>query len=109
MGDCNNIARCTFFDIKAKDRMQQLALKGFMKLYCMGPKQDQCLRRFVGKSLGGPDKIPCSMMPNGHPLTGSNDSDWPLDVKALLAREWDSRQRHDSAQCSPPIKKKVVS
>jgi hypothetical protein len=91
MGDCSSLVRCTFFSIKAKDKTQALALAGFMSVYCRGPKQDQCLRRFVGRTLGGPDNIPMNMLPNGLPLSGISDSDWPSDVKILLSKKRSER------------------
>lgn len=58
-----------------------------MSIYCKGEKQGECFRRLVGRSLGGPDKIPPNMMPNGHALTGTDDSGWPTEVKMLLAKK----------------------
>lgn len=91
MSDCTSLGKCTFFSIKARDQAQALALAGFIKVYCKGPKQDQCLRRFVGRTLGGPDKIPLNLLPNGLPLSGTSGSDWPADVKISLSRKRSER------------------
>jgi len=105
MGECRNISRCTFFEIKPENRIQELALSGFAKLYCRGAMQDQCIRKSVGYALGGPDKTPRNMMPNGHPLSGSSDSDWPAEVKAFLARRQRTARKTGSATRTAAMEK----
>ena len=57
---------------------------GFVRAYCKGDKQDECIRKKVSKALGGPHKVPVNMMPTGMPLFGTTRKDWPDEVKALL-------------------------
>jgi len=79
--DCENIKGCTFFKMAAKER--ELAFQGFVRMYCKGDLKEKCVRRLVGRTLGGPSKIPENMMPNGLPLVGTDDSKWSPEAKAL--------------------------
>ncbi|MBN2603111.1 MAG: hypothetical protein JXA91_03145 [Candidatus Thermoplasmatota archaeon] len=41
----------------------------------------------VSMALGGPDKVPANMMPNGSPLTGTTSDGWSDDVKNVLSEK----------------------
>lgn len=41
------------------------------------------MRKIVAKVLG-PEFIPMNMMPNGLPLTGTDDSEWEPELKAFI-------------------------
>lgn len=64
--------------------MKKLALRGFINLCSKGHKQEECDRKKVSKTLGGPDKVPTNMMPNGRPLSGTTNEDWSEEVKSLI-------------------------
>jgi hypothetical protein len=84
MKDCEKLDTCAFFIEFKKDKSMTLALDGLVRIYCKGKKQDSCLRRKVGERLGGQDKVPKNMMPNGSPLGGTDDSTWPEEVKKII-------------------------
>jgi hypothetical protein len=84
MGDCEKLANCAFFKTYQNDENVKYALKGFVRLYCQGDKQDQCIRKQVSKTLGGPEHVPVNMMPNGFPLTGTSSENWPAEVMNLV-------------------------
>ena len=84
MGDCENLKTCAFFKTYENNPNIEAALKGFVSMYCKGPKQDQCIRKKVSKALGGPQNVPTNMMPNGMPLQGTSRDNWPDQVKQVL-------------------------
>jgi len=84
MADCENLATCAFFKVYENDESKKMALQGFINIYCKGDKQHVCLRKKVSKALGGPDKVPTNMMPNGRPLAGTSSDSWSQDVKNQL-------------------------
>lgn len=84
--DCENLNDCAFFQEYERDDSKKLALAGFIRMYCKGEKQDDCIRKKVSKALGGKEKVPANMMPTGTPMTGSNTSDWAQEVKDLLKK-----------------------
>jgi len=81
MAGCELLQSCAFFKEYEKDDSRKLALGGMIRLYCQGENQSACVRKKVRQKLG-PEQIPVNMMPNGAPLTGTSDSDWPEQVKA---------------------------
>lgn len=81
MADCENLASCAFFKEYESDEGKKTALQGFVNIYCKGDKQGDCVRKKVSKALGGPEHVPVNMMPNGLPLSGTSDADWPEEVK----------------------------
>jgi hypothetical protein len=81
MADCENLDVCAFFKAYSNDEQLKLALQGFVSMYCKGDKQGQCVRKKVSKALGGPQYVPVNMMPNGVPLAGTTNADWPQNVK----------------------------
>ena len=84
MGDCANLEKYEFFRQYQANEDKKYALMGFVRAYCRGDKQDQCVRKKVSKALGGPQKVPVNMMPTGLPLFGTDKKDWSEEVKALL-------------------------
>ena len=87
MTDCPNLATCSFFRKYEQDESIQLALQGFVSKYCKGDKQSLCVRKKVSMALGGPDKVPANMMPNGSPLSGTTSDGWSDDVKNVLSEQ----------------------
>lgn len=83
MADCEKLATCAFFKEYEKDETKKLALSGLANKFCKGDKQDVCIRKKVSKALGA-DKVPVNMMPNGFPLSGTSDEDWPDEVKKVM-------------------------
>ena len=84
MVECQNLANCAFFRTYENDPSKKMALQGFINMYCKGSKQDVCIRKKVSKALGGPDKVPTNIMPNGRPLAGTSSDDWSEEVKKIL-------------------------
>lgn len=84
MTECANLATCAFFKKYQSDANMQMALYGFINRYCKGKEQDKCIRKKISKALGGPDKVPTNMMPNGMPLAGTLKDDWPDEVLAVV-------------------------
>jgi hypothetical protein len=82
--DCENTKGCTFFNTTLASKERELALRGFVRMYCRGDLQEKCVRRIVSKRLGGPTNVPENMMPNGMPVSGTDDSHWSPAVKALV-------------------------
>jgi hypothetical protein len=80
MTECEKLATCAFFKEYESDENKKLVLGGFVKLYCKGDKQNECIRKKVSTMLGGPEKVPVNMMPDGHPLAGTNKEDWSKEV-----------------------------
>lgn len=83
MEECKNLATCSFFKEYERDKIMKKSLEGFVHLYCKGKMQDECVRKEVSKTLGGPDKVPVNMKPNGHPILGSNSDSWSNEVKRI--------------------------
>ena len=84
MGVCENLGTCEFFKTYEKEPDRQVALKGFVNIFCKGDKQDQCVRKKVSKALGGPNFVPINMMPNGIPLNGTTRDNWSDQVKEII-------------------------
>ena len=84
MADCTNLDACAFFKAYSNDEKLQLALQGFVNIYCKGDKQERCVRKKVSKALGGPQYVPVNMMPNGSPLAGTTNENWPQNVKDAM-------------------------
>jgi len=82
--DCEKLNTCAFFKLYEERESNKLAISGFVRMYCKGNMQNDCLRKKVSKALGGPEKVPVNMMPNSIPLPGTDSSEWPTGVKALL-------------------------
>ncbi|MFW6014783.1 MAG: hypothetical protein ACOCQG_06400 [Candidatus Nanoarchaeia archaeon] len=85
MEECENLAKCPFFKTYQDDPNYSIALEGFAKHYCRGDMQEQCVRKKVSKALGGPDKVPVNMMPDGRSLPETSSEDWPDNVKELIS------------------------
>ncbi len=66
---------------------RKYALQGFANMYCRGWKQGECIRKKVSMELGGPDKVPQNMMPNGLPLPGTVSSEWLEEVKRIAVEK----------------------
>jgi hypothetical protein len=81
---CDRAEKCVFTNRVEADIVRSLALKGFATVYCRGDKQAECIRKKISKTLGGPEKVPENMMPNGLPLPGTSRKDWSSAVMALL-------------------------
>jgi hypothetical protein len=59
MEECANLGKCGFF----KNRENDLASKGFIRMYCRGELQNECKRKEYKEKTG---KIPPDeMYPNG--------------------------------------------
>ena len=59
--DCINFETCGF--IKKHSEEKALAVKGFIKMYCQGEKQEECIRKQYKKAHGTAPSD--DMMPNG--------------------------------------------
>jgi hypothetical protein len=82
--DCENLAKCKFFAFISTTKTGQAAAGGFTLKYCKGELRDSCVRKKVSKALGGPQYVPNNLLPNGYPLAGTNDVEWPDMVRALV-------------------------
>jgi len=81
---CESLENCPLFRKYKSDENKKYALMGFVRAYCKGNMQGECVRKKVSKALGGSDKVPVNMMPSGLPVFGTIKDDWPDKVKALL-------------------------
>ena len=81
---CESLENCPLFRRYQRDENKKYALIAFIKAYCKGEKQAECVRKKVSKALGGADKVPTNMMPSGLPVFGTLKDNWPDEVKALL-------------------------
>jgi hypothetical protein len=84
MTECSNLSTCSFVKYFESNKGNDLALRGFIKTYCKGAKQDDCKRKKISKALGGPLNVPPNMMPNGLALSGTNTEKWSKEVKAIV-------------------------
>ncbi len=84
MSECQNLTKCKFFQNYENEEKLRLALGGFVRVFCKGEKQESCVRKKVSKALGGADKVPVNMMPNGFPLSGTDSSKWSNEVNEIV-------------------------
>lgn len=89
---CENIENCSILKEYGEKEGFSQAVAGFRMLYCEGDNMEKCLRRKLAKKLGGPDKLPSNMMPNGLPLTGTDSNEWPQNVLDALNEERANQQ-----------------
>jgi len=59
--ECEMLTRCGFF--KKYHEIKNLACKGFIRNFCMGPQMEECKRKAYRKNHGAPPSD--DMMPNG--------------------------------------------
>lgn len=81
---CEKLEACMFFKTYQKEQQRAAALKGFITMYCKGTKQNEYTRKKVAKALGGGDKVPVNMMPNGMALSGTDKKAWPKEVTDII-------------------------
>lgn len=86
MSECANMGNCSFFVTYGKDQDMSLAIGGFIRIYCKGEKQERCVRKKVSETLGGPERVPANMLPNGLAMSGTSMHDWPEEAKAVRAK-----------------------
>ena len=65
------------------DESKSLAIAGFVRIYCRGNRQSQCLRKKVSAALGGPDHASLNMLPNGLAMSGTKTDDWPEEATSI--------------------------
>jgi hypothetical protein len=87
MSDCEKLESCAFFS-KFKSRscdsdFADLAIKGLVKLYCKGFKQDKCVRKLMSNELGS-GKVPTNLMLCGLALTNTTDDAWSEEVISFI-------------------------
>ena len=87
MTDCANLDGCSFF-ATFKERstdpdFADLAIKGLVRMYCKGSKQDKCIRKIVSQKLGS-NRVPTNLMPIGLALADTTDQNWPDDVVSII-------------------------
>ncbi len=85
MKECANLKNCSFVKEFEKDEKFKKALNGYINNYCKGSLQDVCVRKKVSKTLGDPKSVPVNMKPNGLPVMGTSDKDWPEEVKKIVS------------------------
>jgi hypothetical protein len=85
MEDCEKLAACAFMKAYESDENTKFALRGFVRMYCKGERKDICIRKKVSKTLGGPEHVPLNMMPDGLPILGTSNHDWPEEVRTLVS------------------------
>jgi len=61
---CERLENCGFFEKYRATK--DLACRGFMRLYCMGPKQSECRRKTYWSEHGVPPSD--DIMPSGLPI-----------------------------------------
>lgn len=84
--ECENLEKCSFFNHYQTHPSKQLALKGFVNLYCKGRKMDVCIRKQICHALGGAEHVPKNMMPNGRALEGTSNDNWEEPVIDVLEK-----------------------
>ncbi|RPJ63685.1 MAG: hypothetical protein EHM12_01675 [Dehalococcoidia bacterium] len=84
MAECEKLSSCAFVKAFENDDERKLALKGFVRMYCQGDKQEICTRKKVSQILNGPHNVPSNMMPNGFPLFGTSNEHWSSDVHSAI-------------------------
>jgi len=84
MDECHNMSKCSFFQAYANSDGHRAAVAGFVRIYCKGERQEDCIRKKVSKEIGGPEKVPANMLPNGVPLAGTDSSSWSEDIKRVI-------------------------
>ena len=65
MADCEKLPQCGFYHKYGSSR--DILCKGFLAMYCRGPKMDDCARKKHFVEHGHPPID--EMAPNGHILT----------------------------------------
>lgn len=83
MGECPNLASCGFFNKYKNNEELKWAVKSYMNNYCKGDLQEYCVRKKVSKALGGPDKVPDNMKPDGNPVPGTTNDNWNAQAKEI--------------------------
>lgn len=86
MDECPNMSRCSFFQVYANSEEHAVAVAGFLRLYCRGEGQERCVSKKVSSEVGGPDKVPSNMLPNGVPVAGTDASSWPEEVLRVIKK-----------------------
>jgi len=81
---CEQHEKCDFFIEYQKYDERKLALEGLARLYCCGPMQKNCIRKEVAAILGGLEKVPVNMMPDGQPIADTDTDNWPDEAKIAL-------------------------
>lgn len=66
MEDCINLKNCGF--VKKHGETKNLAVKGFITMYCKSEKQNECKRKLYKEQNGKPPSD--DMMPNGFMMKG---------------------------------------
>ncbi|MBN1589669.1 MAG: hypothetical protein JW888_09150 [Pirellulales bacterium] len=66
---CAHLETCGFF--KKYQAAKDLACKGFIKLYCRGPKMNNCKRKQYREKHGEPPSD--DMLPSGHMIVNKID------------------------------------
>jgi len=62
--ECESLPKCGFF--KKYEATKDLACKGFINMFCKGPKMDQCKRKEYRQKNGKPPSD--DMMPSGQTI-----------------------------------------
>ena len=83
MTDCGLMRRCSFFREFGGDETFANALDGFLRVYCRGNRQSDCMRKRLAERLGTPDFVPANMLPNGLPVSGTSTASWPESAKRI--------------------------
>jgi hypothetical protein len=87
MSDCENLEKCAFFEefkIRSCDPdFADLVIKGLVRMYCKGNKQDTCIRKMISKKLGS-NQVPINLMPCGRALTNTTDDSWAYNVVSII-------------------------
>jgi hypothetical protein len=86
MDECPNMSKCTFFMAYGSGDGRRAAVAGFIRLYCRGERQQNCIRKQVSKACGGAENVPPNMLPNGVPVSGTDSSSWSEEVKCVIRR-----------------------
>lgn len=75
MTDCEKLEKCGFFNEYKEKRALNSILDKFIKDYCQGDKQNDCVRKKIAKQYG-PEKVPVNMTPTGIPVLGTSRDGW---------------------------------
>ena len=80
--ECPNFDGCGFLSAYAEKEETSMAVKGFKKKYCSNSFKE-CRIYQLSQELDK-NKIPVNMMPNGFPITNTDESNWPEEIKSKL-------------------------
>ncbi|MFW6014097.1 MAG: hypothetical protein ACOCQG_02890 [Candidatus Nanoarchaeia archaeon] len=79
---CPNFDNCVFLKANEKKEDLHTAMKGIEQKYC-NQHYEECKIYKLSQEMDM-NKIPANLMPKGVPLLGTDESNWPQEIKDRL-------------------------